>query len=58
VAVRAKLLAKVEKIDFTERFTFVSPVRTGAHPFQERAFPLELDRGEGGFTYFSHFVGI
>ncbi len=57
-AVRAKLLAKVEKIDFMERFTFVCPVRLGAYSFQERAFPLELDQGEGGFTYFSHFVGI
>jgi hypothetical protein len=56
-AVRAKLLAEVGKIDFKERFTFVCPVRLGAYSFTERAFPLELDRGEGGLAYFSDFSG-
>jgi Domain of unknown function (DUF4852) len=56
--IRTKLLAAVEKIDFHERFTFVCPVRLEAYSFSERAFPLEMDRGEGGFTYFSHFIGM
>ncbi len=56
-AIRAKLFAEVKKIDFKERFTFVCPVRLGAYSFSERAFPLELDRGEGGLSYFSDFSG-
>ncbi len=56
-AIRAKLSDAVKKIDFKERFTFVCPVRLGAYSFSERAFPLELDRGEGGLSYFSDFTG-
>jgi hypothetical protein len=55
--VRTKLLAEVEKIDFKQRFTFVCPVRLGAYSFSERAFPLELDRGQGGLAYFGDFSG-
>ena len=55
--VRTKLLAELKKIDFKQRFTFVCPVRLGAYSFSERAFPLELDRGQGGLAYFGDFSG-
>jgi hypothetical protein len=56
-AIRAKLIDEVKKIDFSERFTFVCPVVLGQYSFAERAFPLQMDRGNGGFTSFSHDAG-
>ncbi len=57
-AIRAKLIDEVKKIDFSERFTFVCPVMLGQYSFAERAFPLQMDRGNRRvYLSFSHDAG-